>query len=421
MTKRRQFLKASIASTLGATLAGCMGGDGGDGTTTTSGGGDGGDGGGETTSTPMQLDSDVKSIAGNLPDYYPDDYGETIQKAKNEGKLTLYTAHFGSLYESYVKQFTKKFPFINVEVVSLPTAKVYERFSTEASQDKYVPDAVHTYDAVAEGRMDQLGILQSYDSPEKQHIRDGYISDSGRVVSPNFNPYAHAWNPSQIESPPMSLPALAEAINNNMSEWKGNYAMYDGMLSTSMWQTMLQWDRVYGRDTMTKHLKTLAKANPKTFWSTSTMGKWVATGEVQYGIGLAEFILENYVRPDYGTDQLLWGPDTDAVNTIHMGGYNIVKEPSNPNAAKVWFDWYASREAQIWLTENWNYVSARTDISADDVENTYLRPGQENVPMSYEAISEITPFIFSYNELAQKGAAKSELKNLWYQTFVAGG
>lgn len=415
MTKRRQFLRSGVGASLATILAGCSSGNGGSsdktGTDT---------GGGETPGQTVTVSSGVKNIVKDLPDHYPDDYGQTVQKAKNEGQLKLYTAHFGSLYESYLKEFNKKFPFIDVKAVSLPTPKVFSRFSTEASQDKYVPDLVHTYDPVSEAKFNQLGIIQNYESPEKSFYKDDWMSDDGTVVSPNFNPYVNAWNPNQMSGGhPGSLPALANAIEGNVDAWDGNFAMYDGMLSASMWQTMLQWDRVYGRDKMTKHLKTLAKANPKTFWSTSTMGKWVATGEVQYGIALAEFILKPYVRPDYGKDQIRWGPDEDVISITHLGGYSMVKEPTNPNAAKLFYDWYLSKQAQQYFTNNWSFVTARKDIGADDVEDTFNIPGGEDVPMTYDAISDLTPFIPSYKYLSDKGSEKQELKKLWYQTFVA--
>lgn len=397
---RRRFLKTGLAGAAGFTLAGCVG------------GGGGGDG-------DIEVSDEAEAKAAELPDYYPDDYAETIQGAMNEGEVTLYVAHFGSFSDSYVEAFNQRFPFIDVEVVNLPTAKVFERFSAEASQDRWEPDVVHTYDAVALNRLKQLDILQNYESPEEEFIRDEWKSDDGMVVGPNFNPYSHAWHPPEISDPPMTLPDVANAVQSDVEGWKGNLCMYDGVLSTSMWQMMLIWERHYGRDEMEGYLKDIAPAEPKAFWSTSTMGEWVATGEVKYGLNLAQFILARYVRPDFGEQDLLWGPDEDVIFPAYFGGFVMPKEVDNADAAKVWYDWWISKEGQAFLTNEWRYVSARTDLD-DVIEATYRLGDGTEVPMTYDDISELTPFINTYQDLATAGEKKEELKNLWYEIFVAG-
>jgi iron(III) transport system substrate-binding protein len=399
---RRSILKTGGVSLGAFSLAGCLG-------SLT-----GGDGGSDVEET-----DEVQSVMEELPDYYPDDYWQTLAEAQqNEGKMKMYTSQFGSFSESVVEGFNETVPFVDVEIVNLPTAKVYQRFSSEASQDVWEPDVVHTYDAPAFSQMNQQDLLMNYESPEKEHFDDMWKSDDGTILAPNYNPYANAWNPSEMDSePPNSLEALANAVDSDTSAWDGNFAMYDGQLSTSMWQTMLQWQEVYGEETMTQHLETLGEANPKTFWSTSTMGEWVATGEVQYGIGLAQFILDAYVRPDYGEEQLEWQPADDIISNIFLGGYNIVKEPTNPASAKVFFDWYNSPTGQIYLANEWNLVASHAEVSASDIESEFADFG----PMVHENIASNTPFVWGYDKLSKSGGDKVDLQELWYTTFVGGG
>jgi ABC-type Fe3+ transport system substrate-binding protein len=398
---RRKILKATGVTLAGGLFAGCSSGG-------------GGDGGGD-----LERNSDVEAIEEKIPDYYPDDYWQTIAQAQQEeGEITLYTAQFGAFSESIVEGFNQFEPNIDVQIVNLPTAKVYQRFSAEASQGTWEPDLVHTYDAPAFSQMNAQDLLLNYDSPEKEHFDGMWKSEDGTILAPNYNPYSNAWNPQELSGePPGSLEELAAAVEEDPDEWTGNFALYDGQLSTSMWQTMLQWREVYGQETMEEHIKSLASAEPRTFWSTSTMGEWVASGEVQYGIGLAQFILDAYVRPDYGEDTLKWAPAEDIISNIFLGGYNIVREPNNPAAAKVFFDWYNSPRGQVYLANNWNLVASHDQVSPSDVEAEYADLG----PLVHSNIAENTPFVWGYDKLSNSGPEKTDLKSLWYRQFVGGG
>jgi ABC-type Fe3+ transport system substrate-binding protein len=296
---------------------------------------------------------------------------------------------------------------------------VFQRFSSEAAQDVWEPDVVHTYDAVALQPMNNQGILLNYDSPEKEHYADMWKSDDGTILAAHYNPYSNAWHPPMMsaDEAPTTLEETAQRIESDPDAWDGTFAMYDGPLSTSMWQTMLQWQEVYGDETMREHVSTLASANPRTFWSTSTMGEWVARGEVQFGIGLAQFILDAFVAPDFSEDEVAWGPASDIISNIFLGGYQIAGQPDNPNAARVFYDWFHSPRGQIFFTNTWNQVSTHDQVSADDVDSEYADLGK----MVHSNISEQTEFVWGYDHLSQEGSAKTDLKTFWYETFVGGG
>ena len=432
---RRSLLQTGAVSVAGVSLAGCSGNGGGNGNGNGGNGGgngnggnggssdgsdgsDGGDGGDGDDMEELEIDDDVQAVADKVPDYYPDDYAQTLQRAKQEGSITMYTSHFGSFSESYVEAFNEFCPFVDVQVVNLSTAKVFQRFSSEASQGVWEPDIVHTYDAVALSQMLNQGILMNYDSPEKEHYADKWKSDDGTILAAHYNPYANAWNPSELDGdPPGSLEALAQRIEENPDAWDGNFAMYDGQLSTSMWQTMLQWQEIYGQETMTEHLEVLAEAGPRTFWSTSTMGDWVAQGEVQFGIGLAQFILDAYIAPEYSEDQIQWEAAEDIISNIFLGGPQVVGEPDNPNAAKAFFDWFHSPTGQIFFANQWNIVTTHDQVGEDDIESEFSGLG----PLTHDNISSQTEFVWGYDHLSKSGTDKSDLKSQWYRLFVGGG
>lgn len=419
-TDRRSFLKAGTVTVAGMTFAGCSSGGGGNGSggNGSGGNGSGGNGSGSMNTENLSKSSAVESVEQKLPDYYPDDYWRTLRKAEQEGTMTLYTAHFGGMSESYIEAFNEFCPFINVQPVNLSTSKVYQRFSSEAAQGVWEPDVVHTYDPVALQQMNAQDLFQNYQSPEKNHYADMWKSDDGTILATNYNPYANAWHPPNTNDPPMTLETLAKRVKNNPDQWKNNFAMYDAQLSTSMWQTMLQWREVYGDETMKNHMTTLSEASPRTFWSTSTMGEWVARGEVKYGIALAHFILDAFIAEDFNRGkQVQWGPADDIISNIFLGGYQVVKKPSNPNAAKVFFDWFNSPRGQKFMCNTWNVVATHDQVGASDVESEYPSVGK----LVHENMVNSTEFVWGYDYLSKQGGAKSGLKTWWYETFVGGG
>jgi iron(III) transport system substrate-binding protein len=410
--KRRTFLKSGIAITVGTAVAGCSGDDGGNGDN----GSDGDDGSdGDSDFPDVEVSSEAEDYANDLPDYYPDEYDRIIQAAMDEGQITYYTSQFGSLAESLINRFNERYPFVDVEFISLPTATLVSRFASEAGQDEWNPDVIHNFDPPGLRLFNDLDLLNTYPqrSPEAEFYDDQMKSDDGNVIGAHIIPLTHAWNPDNWdETPPLNGPELVDAIESNPDQWNENLASYDALQSSTGWTNLFLWEQEYGEDQMLSMYETIGSANPRTFWSTSTMGEWVARGEVSYGMNLDYGIIQKFVLPDYDEDAIVSRLDNEVPFLDFGAGFCIPRELNNPNAAKLFFDWSLSAEGRAHITNEWWWAGVRRETE-DLVEATVPIGPDEELLLTYENMLERVPEMLTYEDLAPLTEKQETLKNQW--------
>lgn len=409
---RRRYLKVGgVAVATG--LAGCAGnpGTGGnDGSTDTGSGG---------VTTNQDPPSRVEPYMDQLPDYYPDDYWQIVDAAMDEGSMTVYTSKFGAFAEQVFGDFTDLFDFINVETVTLGTAQVYQRYANEAARGRIEPDLVWTYDPIAVRTMYEQDLLENYVSPEIEYYPDRAQTDIDGLVQSGHSPTAHGFNPSALEEAgkevPTTVAEMVDAIKDDPDFWNQNFAMYDGVTTTSGWQQMDFYATAHGEDTMKSHWTALAEGNPQTFLSTSTMGEWVANGQVVWALGMAQWIMSQFILPDFSTDQIQYG---DYIPTnIMWPNYQVAKDASNPNTARLFTDYWLSERGQLNLANTWTIIPARANIDPSKVpEDPFW-----GVPTTQEVIMEEVEAIDSawmpFEKRTLRGAKKAKYKDMWYQIF----
>ena len=421
---RRTLLKSSgVAAAVG--LAGC-GGDGGD---NGDGGGNGGDTGGGTPTEQGPSDRAAPYLE-KLPDYYPESYWRTIDGAMDESGQTIYTAYFGAMAQNTVDGFNEVFDFIDWNVTTLGTAEVFSRFTTEASRGQVNPDVLFTYDPIAMRQLYTAGLLENYVSPnvsETDVWPDRTQTDVEGMVQLNHSWGGHTWNPSMYDEagleepgPNHTLEWYTDHIEDNPDFYNKNTAQYDGITSTSAWQQMDFYTEAFGEDWMVDQYETMASTDPRSFWSTSTMGGWVGNGEVAYAMGMAQWIVAAFIAEDFdvGTE-VQWGKHV--MHNVMHPNYQAVADADNPNSGRLFADWAQSPHGNAWICRNWNFGPGRTDIP--DEELSAYHPDTPDVTTSLESIQASDEYtmldgiLMDFNERTTRTEQKSKYKDMWYNTF----
>ncbi len=419
---RRGLLKhTGLAATVA--LAGCGGDGAGD-------DGDGDTGGNGGTPTEQGPPSAVEPYLEELPDYYPDDYWRIVDGAMDESDQTMYTAYFGAMANSTVEGFNEVFDFVDWNVTTLGTAEVYSRFTTEASRGQINPDVLFTYDPIAMRQLYTAGLLENYVSPnvsETDAFPDRTTTEIEGMIQQHHSWGSHAWNPNTYDNAGLERPPpnhdigwYTDHIEDNPDFYQQNTAQYDGVTSTSGWQQMDFYTVAESEDWMRTQYEEMATTDPRSFWSTSTMGGWVANGEVAYAMGMAQWIIARFIAPDFDLgENIAWGEHV--MHNIMHPNWQVVKDASNPNSAKLFADWVLSPHGNAWIARDWYLGPARDDIADEDISTdpvwgattnlSAIRNADNMTMLDEEAI------LMDFNERSVRSSQKSKYKDMWYNIF----
>jgi len=102
------------------------------------------------------------------------------------------------------------------------------------------------------------------------------------------------------------------------------------------------------------------------------LAEWVARGEYPIGIGLVQFAVETYRKQGLPIARVY---PKDGPGSL-TGGFSVVmliKNAPHPNAAQLFANWFASKEAQTIYETQMMETSLRTDVSGTNLPD-YVKP-----------------------------------------------
>ena len=105
------------------------------------------------------------------------------------------------------------------------------------------------------------------------------------------------------------------------------------------------------------------------------LAEWVARGEYPIGVGLVQFAVETYRKQGLPIERV-YPKDGEGSLT---GGFSVlmqIKNAPHPNAAQLFANWFASREAQTIYEAQMMETSLRTDVTGTNLPDyVRTRPG----------------------------------------------
>lgn len=270
-----------------------------------------------------------------------------LDAAKKEGKVVIYGSLESGIMDEIEKGFTKKYG-IQIEYYRAASNKTLDRVLTEARAGRVASDAVVTN----RGPMLLLkkeNIFAKYISPETQNFPDD-VKDPDGLLSPIYRQVIIGilYNTKLVkpEEAPQKLEDLATP------RWQGKWTMPDPSrhFTTGAW--LANFDKLYGKDKMAV-IKKLADARPILVESFIPSVQKVISGEAQAGITYLKYV------HIFGKD----GAPLDYVRLPQMlaDGHQIgiqAKAP-HPNAARLFEDFFISRDGMEILAKEGEFVTAK--------------------------------------------------------------
>lgn len=272
---------------------------------------------------------------------------DKLEAAKKEGKVVIYGSLESGIMDEIEKAFTKKFG-IPIEYYRAASNKTLDRVLTEARAGRVASDVVVTN----RGPMLLLKkekIFAKYVSPESRNYPDD-VKDPDALLSPIYRQVIVGilYNTKLVK--PGEAPKSLEDLLT--PRWQGKWVMPDPSrhFTTGAW--LNNFDKLYGKQSMDV-IRRLAAAKPILVESFIPSAQKIISGEAQAGITYLKYV------HIFGKD----GAPLDYVRLPQMlaDGHQIgiqAKAP-HPNAARLFEDFFISREGMEILAKEGEFVTAK--------------------------------------------------------------
>jgi iron(III) transport system substrate-binding protein len=270
-----------------------------------------------------------------------------VEAAKKEGKLVVYGSLESGIMDEMEKAFTRKYG-IPLDYFRAASNKTLDRVLTEARAGRTMSDVVVTN----RGPMLLLkkeNIFARYVSPESENF-PAELRDPDGLLSPVYRQVIVGilYN-TQLVKPDEAPKSLDDLL---APRWRGKWVMPDPSrhFTTTVWLRNLE--EIYGKDWM-GFVKRMAEARPVLVESFIPSAQKVMSGEALAGITYVKYV------HIFGKD----GAPLDYVRLPKMlaDGHHVgiqAKAP-HPNAARLFQDFFISREGMEIMAKEGEFVTAK--------------------------------------------------------------
>ena len=359
-------------------------------------------------------------IAAESGGAWQDEWNRTIKAAEQEGQLILYSlSEIGDAISN--TGFQKKFPKIKISVVAARGGEHVSRIMAERRAGKFLADV---------GNLGNTSPYTLYQSKVLEPITSSYILPEVKDESKWWQGKQHFIDPEgkyilvYVGAPLFLVGYNTKSVNPSSfksywdlldPKWKGKIVVFDskagGFAATR--------DRFfyYNPELGPQFLRRLFSEMAPTLYARYPQGEdWLATGKYSLCLCRHQSISEaksqglpvDLMEPAQFKEGV--GVETRAKTMV------LMNQAPHPNAAKVFLNWFLSREGQSDFQKTGaKYLDAgaegslRIDISKEDIPpRNRLNPGIKYVPQWNPDFFEMKPIAKVINEAQAEAAKKKE-------------
>lgn len=264
--------------------------------------------------------------------------------ARREGKVVWYSTVTEA--NDLAKHFQNRYPFVRVEVLRLSTEKFLNRVFAEARSGNYGYDVIRAtgvdmYPAI------KMGLLQSYDSPERKAYGRGWKDENGLWTSTDDRITVLAYNTRLISE----LDAPKDWDDLLHPRWKGNIGM-----DPADYELYLGLENRRGAEKALAYFQRLAGQDIQFRKGHTLLSQLVVAGEMPMAFAYVH-------RVEFMKTQgapIEWVSTMDPIISS-TGVIGLGAKPQHPNAAKLLIDYVLSSEGQQVL-QRLQRIPSRSDL-----------------------------------------------------------
>ncbi len=310
---------------------------------------------------------------------------ELVEAAKKEGKVVWYSASDVQLAEGLAKAFQAKYPDIKVQVERSGSERVFQRITQEYARRIQAADVIETSDAVHFLVFKRQGwLLPAVPAEVAKHWPKEARDADGQYAAYKAHLSVIGYNTKLVKSEdaPKSHKDLLDP------KWRGRivkaHPAYSGTILTGMdaLLPLLGWE----------FYEALGKQRVLQVQSSTEPPKKLAQGERPILADGYEYNLLQLKDSGAPLEAVYASEGTPLV--LSLGG--ILKNAPNPNAARLFYHWLYTKEAQQIVSEvsaarsfhkevkEWPGRPALTDIKVLYSDPEKLEPQIEEIKKRYE-------------------------------------
>ncbi|WP_245723572.1 ABC transporter substrate-binding protein [Paramicrobacterium humi] len=306
-----------------------------------------------------------KITEGEWPSYYPKDYGDLVDAAKDEGgELTIYSNTDQENWAPIFRDFKKKYPFITkISANNLDSDEVFQRQLSEmatgnAPADLLVSNAVQAWAKYAE----QPDTLMDYKSPELSELPD-FAELSPNIFAMSLDPVTISYNTSLFDEAPTGIASLAKIVSADPDKFKGKITTRD--VNGAYGFTVSHAFTEGNPDSWDSLEQILPLARPES--SSGTQVEKILSGEYAAGFFISTAPAYPMQEKSGGLFDLVFPDD----GTVVLGrGIGITPKAPHAATAKLFIDFVLSEEGQNAVAEG-GLSSYRDSVKLTEGRHTY--------------------------------------------------
>ena len=312
------------------------------------------------------------------------DWDKVLAAAKSEGGVTVNTFP-GSANQTALAEFSKAYPDIKLEQTTLVSSALAPKILQERQAGIYTWDVLHQPTTTSLQVLKPAGVLD----PIKPAIfRPDVIDDAGwrdgfaagfALTSDMQLAYQSTLVRAQnlmIDTDQVGPDDIKSAQDLLDPKWKGKIVCTDTRISGSTFFPFTLARLKYGDDWMTQFFQ---NQDPIIINDGAQISQLLAHGNYPVAIGAIWTVLQDFQKQGIATSiKQINLPDIDSAGPSTNGTLWLVNSAPHPNAARVYANWFLSKEGQ----EAWTSItvdnSRRTDVTPKD--NSTIVPQGLDLP-----------------------------------------
>lgn len=322
----------------------------------------------------------------------------TVDRARREGKVTIYTTTQPQVRDALTQAFMKRFGIILDHVVGRG-AEVAEKLITERRVGLFLGDVYIGGSTTMVVTLKPKGVFKKLEAvlflPEvlDQKLwlneRFPFLDADKTIITSSYSPAG----PISINSTLVKEGEFKSYQDFLNPKWKGKFLLFDPLDPGNG----LQWFSVYGGHILGfDWMKEFARQEPAVMKDKRSQADALARGKYAISVALGSTAFEPY--KDAGapviTNYQMKEPDYLSGASSHIA---LINNAPHPEAAGLFINWFLSKEGQEVFSKAYSRQSAREDIGYEGVA---LMDRREKGVNYFNAESE--EFLLSKPTLAEK-------------------